>query len=128
MVVVTYIALLPQYVVHLYTFPLRLTTTMSGPEPRILESTIGMPPASDLVMSSSLVTFERSRRRREDDVCVRTSKALEGVAIHPDGPTADEICRIGVSNTKDGDPTGLNTTFPDLSELKREMSERNMST
>lgn len=98
---------------------------MSGPEARILESTIGMPPTSDLVMSSSLVTFEYSSRRREDDVCVRTSKALEGVAIHSDGPTADEICRIGVSNTKDGDPVGLNTTLPDLSELKREMSERN---
>lgn len=127
MVAATYIALPPRYVVHLYTFPLRLTTTISGPEARTLESTIGMSPASDLVMSSSLVTFERSTRRREDEVCVRISKELWDVAVHAEGPTADEICRIGVSNTKDGDPAGLNTTFPDLSELKREMSERNMS-
>ena len=91
---------------------------MSGPEAKILESTIGIPPVSDLVMSSSLVTFERSRRRREDEVCVRISKTLEGVAIHLDGPTADEICRIGVSNVKDGDPVGLNTIFPDLSERR----------
>ena len=100
---------------------------MSGPEARILESTIGVPPVSDLVMSSSLVTLERSRRRREDAVCVRISKALEGVAIHSDGATADEICKIGVSNAKDGDPAGLNTIFPNLSGLKEETSERNMS-
>ena len=100
---------------------------MSGPEARILESTIGVPPVSDLVMLNSLMTFERSRRRREDAVCVRISKALEGVAIHSDGPTADEICRIGVSNAKDGDPVGLNTIFPSLSGQKQEMSERNIS-
>lgn len=55
---------------------------MSGPEARIFESAIGMPPVSDLVMSSSLVTFEHSRRRREDEVWVRISKELEGVEIH----------------------------------------------
>lgn len=77
-----------------------------------------MPPVSDLVMLSSLVAFEHSRRRREDEVCVRTSRLLLGAEIHWDGPTADVICRMGVSNTNDGDPVGLNTIFPDLSELK----------
>lgn len=99
---------------------------MSEPEAKILESTIGMSPVSDLVMSTSLVTFERSRRRREDEVYVRISKELKGVAIHSDGRTADEICKIGVSNAQDGEPAGFNTILPDPSELKREMSERNM--
>ena len=100
---------------------------MSGPPARILESTIGTPPASDLVMSSSLVTFERSRRRRDDEVYVRTSRVLKGVTIHLDGPTADEICRTGVSNAKDGDPVGLNTIFPHPSKLNRDMSGRSVS-
>lgn len=100
---------------------------MSGPEARILESTIGISPVSDLVMSSSFVTFDRSRRRREDEECVRTSKVLKGVAVHSDDTTADEICRMGVSNAKDGDPAGLNTIFCDLFGLKREMSKKNMS-